>query len=117
MVRINMLNDYLMINESTNIVENICTWDGNPDTWQPPTNYLMLIKDITPAMLWVGKKVEIQPPTDPITYEVIYVLEESMGSAEIGFIWNGTVCTTNEPEPVPPIPAENQPNAEGFTTI
>ena len=112
-----MINDYLMINESTNIVENICTWDGNPNTWQPPANYLMLIKNITPAMLWVAKQVEIQPPTDPVTYQVIYVLEESMGTAEIGFTWNGTVCTTNEPQPTMPTPAENQPNAKGFTTI
>jgi hypothetical protein len=112
-----MLNDYLMINESTNIVENISTWDGNLNTWQPPANTLMLIRDITPAMVWVEKKVEIQPPTDPVTYQFIYALEESMGTAGIGFTWDGTICTTNAPQPTMLIPAENQPNAEGFTTI
>ena len=83
-----MLNDYLMINESTNIVENICTWDGDPNTWQPPANTLMLIKDITPAMVW---KLN-QDNTD-------YVLTEEIGSAQIGFTWDGSILTTNEPKP------------------
>lgn len=103
-----MTNDYLMVNESTNIVENICTWDGNPDTWQPPANYLMLIKSETPAMIWQYDKTTIPPS---------YYLAETIGAGEIGFTWNGTVCTTNEPEPTIPTPAQNQPNAEGFTTI
>lgn len=108
MVRINMLNDYLMINESTNIVENISTWDGNPNTWQPPANTLMLIKDITPAMVWQLDTTSVLPS---------YVLAEQIGQSEIGFTWNGTACVTNEPQPTMPTPAENQPNAEGFTTI
>ena len=26
-----------------NIVENVCLWDGNTTTWQPPDGYLMKV--------------------------------------------------------------------------
>lgn len=77
-----------MINESTNIVDNVCVWDGNPNTWQPPANYLMLVQDITPAIVWVLNEAK----TD-------YELKQVMGAGSIGFTWDGTVCTTNQPKP------------------
>jgi hypothetical protein len=101
--------NYLMIPTATNIVENVCLWDGDTNTWQPPVNTLMLIQAETPAMVWepviVDKKV-----TD-------WVLLEQMGVAGIGFTWDGTVCTTNEPKPTPQKPADVQPITTGTTTI
>lgn len=77
-----------MINESTNIIDNVCLWDGNPDTWQPPANTLMLVQATTPAMIWVLN----QDQTD-------YILTEQIGQGQIGFTWNGTACVTNQPKP------------------
>jgi hypothetical protein len=85
------VQQYLMINESTNVVDNICMWDGDINTWQPPANTLMLIDSITPAMIWepvyTDKKI-----TD-------WILVEQMGAGAIGFTWDGTVLTTNQPKP------------------
>lgn len=97
--------NYLMILTVTNIVNNVCYWDGDTNTWQPPEDTLMLIQANTPAMIWeaviVDKKI-----TD-------YVLVEQMGVADIGFTWNGTVCTTNQPKPEIPV----QPTTTGTQTL
>lgn len=85
--------NYLMINESTNVVDNVCVWDGNPDTWQPPAGYLMLVQATTMAVVWVWD--------DAIKD---YVLSQQIGQSQIGFTWNGTECMTNEPKPEPPQP-------------
>lgn len=93
-----MNNQYLMINETTNIVENICVWDGNPNTWQPPSNTLMLLLLDTPAMIWqavrANKKI------------IDYILVEAIGVAEVGYTWNGTACVTNQPKPEIPTTQE-----------
>lgn len=88
--------NYLMINKSTNIVDNETVWDGNTETWQPPSEYLMLVQSTTPAMLWDaviedGKWVD-------------WALGEHIGEGGIGFTWDGSVLTTNEPKPEPPKP-------------
>lgn len=80
-----------MVNESTNAVDNVCLWDGNPATWQPPAGYLMLVQATTMAVVWVFDK----------TIED-YVLEQQMGQGQIGFTWDGTQCTTNQPKPPKP---------------
>jgi hypothetical protein len=80
---------YLIINN--NVVENVCLWDGNPNTWQPPINSIQLVQSTTPALVWVLNADQ----TD-------YVLEQVMGVGQIGFIWNGTVLTTNQPKPPAP---------------
>ena len=85
--------NYLMINESTNVVDNVCDWDGGNE-WTPPANTLMLVQATTPAMLWQPVAVDGKI-TD-------WVLEEQIGEGQIGFTWNGSVLTTNEPKP--PIP-------------
>jgi hypothetical protein len=86
---INMtVQNYLMVNESTNVVDNICLWDGNTTTWQPPAGYLMLVQATTVALVWVWDAAI----TD-------WVLAQEMGLAQIGFTWNGTECITNAPKP------------------
>ena len=84
--------NYFVVEE--NIVTNLVLWDGNVNTWQPPAGATMLVADTILGMVWqpiyVNKKI-----TD-------YVLVEIMGEGDIGFTWNGTVLTTNEPKPAIP---------------
>lgn len=87
-----MNQNYLMINESTNVVDNICVWDGNTQTWTPPPNYLMLVQSTTIALIWQLNEEN----TD-------YVLVPLEGAASIGFTWNGSECVTNEPKPEVPV--------------
>lgn len=97
---------YLQIEE--NVVTNIVVWDGNTQTWSPPTDATMLVQATTGAMLW-----ELDISTSPASY----VLVEQMGAGDIGFTWNGSVLTTNQSEPQPPTPASDQPTSNGTTTI
>lgn len=83
--------NYLMVNESTNTVDNVCVWDGNPDTWQPPAGYLMLVQATTPAKVW-------QLNSDKTAWELVTV----NGQGAIGFTWDGTYVITNEPQPAMP---------------
>ena len=89
--------NYLII--ESNVVTNICIWNGDTTQWTPPLGSIALVQSITPAIVWVGVKEEIMPPTVPPTYTTIYKLQEQMGVGEIGFTWDGTVLTTNEPQP------------------
>lgn len=95
--------NYLMINQSTNVVENVCLWDGNPSTWQPPAGYLMLVQATTMALVWMWDA----PIKD-------WVLAQEMGGGQIGFTWNGTECVTNEPKPEKP---STQPEVTGAQTL
>jgi hypothetical protein len=84
--------NYLVI--ETNLVTNICIWDGDVNTWQPPTDATMLIQATTQALVW-----ELNfDKTD-------YVLVEQLGQGQIGFTWNTTtqVLTTNQPKPEVPV--------------
>lgn len=84
--------NYLMI--QNNVVTNICLWDGSTEEWQPPINATMLLLGETPAMVW-------EAIYDGVVF-VDWVLEEKIGMAEIGFLWDGNVATTNQPKPNPP---------------
>ena len=95
--------------DSNNVVDNNVFWDGNTETWTPPANHTWVIDAETPAMVWSAVVVD-EKVTD-------YVLEEVIGAGDIGFTWNGTVLTTNQPEPQAPVPAKNQPTTSGVTTI
>ena len=78
--------NYLII--ENNIVTNIVVWDGGPD-WIPPADSIQLVQSTTPAMVWILNSDK----TD-------FVLSEVMGAGDIGFTWNGTVCTTNQTKPI-----------------
>ena len=80
--------NYLMIDKSTNIVTNIVMWDGNPDTWTPPDNVLMLEKNATPAKTWVFNQQTMQ-------FELTVV----NGAGAVGFIWDGAYAVTNASQP------------------
>jgi hypothetical protein len=78
--------NYLMIQE--NIVTNVCVWDGNTQTWQPPQDTTMLVQATTPTKIWELNAEK----TD-------YVLTDSIGDGSIGFTWDGSFAITNEPKP------------------
>lgn len=87
-----------------NVVTNSVLWDGDTNTWQPPVDSTMLVSATTPEMIWqavvVDKKI-----TD-------WVLAEQIGVGQIGFTWDGTVLTTNQPKPIIPV----QPVTSGIQT-
>jgi hypothetical protein len=80
--------NYLII--ENNVVTNIVLWDGDTNTWQPPQDSIYLAQATTPAMIWV-----FDYTTSPYTSQ----LEEVIGAGNIGFTWDGTVLTTNIPQP------------------
>ena len=84
--------NYLIV--ENNIVTNDVVWDGNTETWQPPTDSIQLIQNTTLAMIWEPVVVD-NKVTD-------YVLVEQIGAGAIGFTWDGSVLTTDQPKPVIP---------------
>lgn len=91
--------NYLIV--ENNVVSNVCVWDGDINTWTPPSDATMLIQADTIAMVW-----ELN------TDKTAYVLTEKVGAGAIGFIWDGSVLTTNEPQPTIP----TQPTTTGTQT-
>lgn len=85
-----MTNDYLIIEE--NVVTNEISWDGNVNDWTPPLGATVLLKSTTPSLIW-------QLNAD----KTDFVLIDCVGYVNIGFTWDGTVCTTNEPKPEIPV--------------
>jgi len=81
--------NYCMVNEITNVCDNICMWDGDTNTWKPPTGYLMLVQATTLAKNWVWDVAD-----------QAWVLSVE-GVGQIGFTWDGEYLITNEPEPSP----------------
>lgn len=81
--------NYLII--ESNIVTNVVVWNGDTTQWTPPQGSIALSQATTPAMIWL----DVVPLTNPPTYS----LQEVIGAGEIGFTWDGTVLTTNQPQP------------------
>jgi len=80
--------NYLIV--EADVVTNVCVWDGDINTWQPPLDATMLIKADTNALIWESNSDN----TD-------YVLVEVLGAGSIGFTWNTTtqVLTTDQLKP------------------
>jgi len=91
-----MIQNYLLIRIATNTVDNVCLWDGNQDTWAPPSGYFALVQATTSSLLWLYDETAQD-----------FVLTDVVGQGQIGFSWNGTACVTNAPKP--PKPAPQQP--------
>jgi len=81
--------NYLQI--QNNVVTNVCLWDGDINTWQPPADAIMLVQATTPCIVWqqvlVNEKV------------VDYKLVEQINAGTIDDTWDGTVLTTYLPKP------------------
>jgi hypothetical protein len=86
--------DYLII--ENNVVTNVVTWNGDTSIWTPPQGSIALVKSTTPVMVWEPVKVDGKT--------IDWVLVEVVGSGSIGFTWDGSVLTTNEPKPKVPTP-------------
>lgn len=99
-----MTTQYLMINQETNIVENIVVWDGNETSWQPPANMLMIQQESIASNIWVydAEKKDFD-------------LTEVLGAGVIGHIWDGKKLSTTETKPEAP-KIEEQPIAKGLKT-
>jgi hypothetical protein len=80
------IQNYLVV--ENNIITNVCVWDGDINTWTPPSDATMLAQATTPAMVW---KLN--------TDNTDWLLTEIVGAGDIGFTWNGTVVTTNQLKP------------------
>jgi hypothetical protein len=78
---------YLIIKDG--VVENICIWDGNTETWLPPYNTIQIPQETTPCMVWA---------LDDITG--VFELKEELGSTSIGFTFDGLFTITNLQKPV-----------------
>ena len=86
----------------------MCVWDGDTSIWTPPSGSIALVQATTPAMIWEEVVVD-----GKITG---YVLVEQLGAGDIGFTWDGSVLTTNQPQPIVPTPPANQPTTTGTQT-
>lgn len=81
--------DYLMINKSTNTVDNIFVWDGNKETWNVPDEYNVFLKEEVKAKIWSYN--------DNIKdYEIVIKL----GAGEIGYLFDGEFVKTNQEKPI-----------------
>jgi hypothetical protein len=92
----NMLQEFIEQNYliiESNVVTNIVIWNGDTTQWTPPQGSIALIQATTPAMVWVLNSDNTE-----------WVLGEQIGAGSIGFTWDGTVLTTNEPQPPKPAP-------------
>lgn len=98
--------NYLIVEQ--NIVTNCVLWNGDTTQWTPPVGSIALIQATTSAMVW-QLDTALTPPS--------YVLIAKIGQGEIGYTWDGSVLTTNQLQPQPPIPAKDQPTTSGTTTI
>ena len=94
--------NYLII--ENNVVDNIVYWDGDTTKWTPPQGSIALVQATTPALVWVAS----EPPTVPPSS----VLKEIIGAGDVGFTWDGSVLTTNQPYPQP----IEQPTTTGTVT-
>lgn len=95
--------NYLIIEQ--NVVINICVWNGDTTQWTPPQGSIALVQATTPAKVWQW---------DSATKA--YSLVEQIGVGDIGFTWDGSVLTTNQPQPTPPKAEANQPTTTGTVT-
>ncbi len=84
--------NYLIV--ENNIVINNCVWNGDTSIWTPPEGSIQLIQETTSSIIWQPVWSE---GVDPVVID--WVLSEVIGQGGIGFTWDGTVLTTNQPKP------------------
>ena len=94
--------NYCMVNNQTNVCDNVTVWDGDTSTWTPPANYLMLAQATTPAKVWVWS-----------TTDDAWALGVQEGAGSIGFTWDGEFLITADPMPPKPV----QPVVDGAQTL
>jgi hypothetical protein len=94
-----MNESYFLINTQTNpqICENVIIWNGDKNIWNPPAGYILLLQKETLCHDWKWN-------SNSSAWELT-----ELGIGGIGFTWDGTKLTTNEPQPTePPIVIDTQ---------
>jgi len=85
-----MSDNYLMVNKTTNVVENVVIWDGNLETWNPGNDYLLMKAEEQPCTVWFWMDGKLQS-------------QQVLGIAGIGDSWDGNnIIKPQPPEPPPP---------------
>lgn len=102
------IKEYLII--ENNVVTNNVVWDGDTQSWMPPTDATMLVTATTPALVW-----ELNMTVSPSIYELTQVI----GAGGIGFTWDAisALLTTNASHPEAIAPKANQPTTTGTQTL
>lgn len=72
------MENYVLVDNQTNIADNVVVWDGNTQEWSPPASHIALAQSITPRLIWVQNEQ---------TKELEQI--EVIGSGSIGDSWNG----------------------------
>lgn len=86
---------YLVIDTIKNpkVCDDAIMWDG-VSNWPVPTDHILVKQATTPALNWGVNSTSTQ-----------WILVESVGTGGIGYTWDGTRLTTNQPMPTtPPTP-------------
>lgn len=62
-----MTTNYALINKETNVVDNICAWDGNTQTWTPPSTHdaIRVPDDIGIGVGWTYENGAFVEPVYP----------------------------------------------------
>lgn len=92
--------NYLVV--QNNVVDNLVVWDGDTNTWVPPSDATMLVAATTPADIWVLN-------ADKTAFE----LQTVVGAGDIGFSWDGSTLHTNQQQPA----ISTQPKTSGTQTV
>jgi len=80
------MENYVLINTQTNIVDNLVVWDGSTQTWTPPTSHIAVPQATTPRVVWIFDE---QTST--------WSTQEIRGTGMIGDVWDG--AKLNQPQP------------------
>jgi hypothetical protein len=93
------MSNYALVNKQTNICDNVVSWDGDTNKWQPPETHMAMLVDTTPSLRWRAN------------YELNeWESVECMGYGSPGDIWDGTrLC---DPQPTGPLPPYDPPVEE-----
>lgn len=81
------MENYVLVDTQTNIVDNLVVWDGNTEQWTPPASHIALPQATTPRLIWV--KNETTQAWEQI---------EVMGTGGIGDAWDGQKLIQPQPE-------------------
>jgi hypothetical protein len=94
------MESYLLINTQSNpqICDNIILWNGDVNIWTPPSDHIALQRDEVYCLEWNWN-----------ASSNTWILVENLGTGQMGYTWDGTKLTTNEPQPTePPIVIDTQ---------
>ena len=79
--------NYLIV--EANVVTNNVVWDGDINTWTPPSDSIQLVQANVNAITWQWNDNKKD-----------FDLTQLIGAGQIGFTWDGSVLTTNQPKPI-----------------